>query len=274
MVPYRHLPIGILLVFSGLGLALAQPVPSPPISEPNAPRPDIDGVLNMIPPELVGIWATDGSEFRGEAVMNGSAIYLDADGVGAMVGGDGTDVLGVRIAVTAYSSNTHILSIDITEQGKVVARATLTYDPVQKVIISPKDQNRIYHRRLNTLSAAMRKGLGLEPVVNSQIATAQLPKAFQFFYNSEPRGWRYETQITSTQWLEVYETGQRSYFNALMQVTIDGCTGLRLLKDDKQLEVFIPNSQCPSQYFLFRFVGPDGPKSLWRSVGKMEKITY
>ena len=274
MVPRCHLLMSILLVFCGLGPALAQPVPLPPGAESNAPPPDIPSVPKMIPPELVGIWATDGSEFRDEAVMNGSAIYLDADGIGAMVGGDGADVLGVRIAVTAYSSSTHILSIDLTEQGKVVARGTLTYDPVQQAIISPKDQNRIYHRRLNTLSAAMRKGLGLEPLVNSQVATAQLPKTFQFFYNSEPRGWRYETQINSTQWLEVYETGQRSYFNALTQATVDGCTGLRLLKDDNQLEVFIPNDHCPSQYFLFRFVGPDGPKSAWHSVGKMEKITY
>ena len=48
----------------------------------------------LIPPELVGIWATDGSQFRGEALMKGSALYLDTDGIGAMVGGDGAEVLG------------------------------------------------------------------------------------------------------------------------------------------------------------------------------------
>ena len=117
------------------------------------------------------------------------------------------------------------------------------------------------------------------PNVDQQGAVLQgsaprLPKTFQFFYNFEPRGWRYETQISPTQWLEVYETGQRSYFNVLMPDTVDGCTGLRLLKDDKQLEVFIPDNQCAAQYFRFRFVGPDGPKSTWRSVGKMENIAY
>jgi len=118
-----------------------------------------------IPSDLVGIWSTNGSEFRGEAIWNGSALYLDVDGTGAMVGGDGTDVLGVRIVVTAYSSDTHMLSIDITEQGKVIGSDTLTYDPVQQTIVSPKDQNRIYHRHLSTFSAAIRKSLGLEPVV-------------------------------------------------------------------------------------------------------------
>ncbi|MGA2564055.1 MAG: hypothetical protein ABSF96_10885 [Steroidobacteraceae bacterium] len=228
----------------------------------------------LIPPELVGIWATDGSQFRGEALIKGSALYLDTDGIGAMVGGDGVDVLGARIAATAYSQDTHLLNIDVTEYGKVVGSITLTYDPLQETIVSPKDQNRLYHRRLNTLSAAMRKSLGLDPLVNSQVASGQLPKTFQFFYSFEPRGWRYETQISPTQWLEVYETGQRSYFNVLMPDTVDGCTGLRLLKDDKQLEVFIPDNQCAAQYFRFRFVGPDGPKSTWRSVGKMENIAY
>jgi hypothetical protein len=117
------------------------------------------------------------------------------------------------------------------------------------------------------------------PNVDQQGAVLQgsaprLPKTFQFFYNFEPRGWRYETQISSTQWLEVYETGERSYFTVLMSIAVDGCNGLRLLKDDGKLEVFIPDDQCPMQLFKFRFIAPDGPTSGWRPVGRMEKITY
>src|SRR5580692_5918560 len=55
----------------------------------------------------VGIWATDGSEFRGEALIKGQGLYLDVDGIGAMVGGDGSDVLGARIVVTAYNESTN-----------------------------------------------------------------------------------------------------------------------------------------------------------------------
>jgi hypothetical protein len=88
------------------------------------------------------------------------------DGIGAMVGGDGSDVLGARIVVTAYNESTNILNIDITENGKVLFRSNLVYDPVQKAIVSPKDQNRIYHKRLNSLSPDIRKSLGLEPRTN------------------------------------------------------------------------------------------------------------
>ena len=114
----------------------------------------------------VGIWATDGSEFRGEALIKGQGLYLDVDGIGAMVGGDGSDVLGARIVVTAYNESTNILNIDVTENGKVLFRSSLVYDPVQKAIVSPKDQNRIYHKRLNSLSPDIRKSLGPEPRTN------------------------------------------------------------------------------------------------------------
>lgn len=112
--------------------------------------------------ELVGIWATDDSVFKGEAIVNGSALYLNANGAGAMVGGNGADVLGIRIVVSTYDLTTHVLSIDLTENGKVAGSASLIYDPVQQVITSPKDQNRAYHRRMSTLSAGMRKTLGLD----------------------------------------------------------------------------------------------------------------
>lgn len=47
MLPYRHLPVAILAISTGLGVALAQPVPSPPGSEPNARRPEAAGLPNM-----------------------------------------------------------------------------------------------------------------------------------------------------------------------------------------------------------------------------------
>jgi hypothetical protein len=70
-----------------------------------------------IPPDLIGVWSSDGAVFRGEAIWNGSAIYLGVDGVGGFVGGNGTDVLGVRFVVTGYNAITHTLSVDMTEYG-------------------------------------------------------------------------------------------------------------------------------------------------------------
>jgi hypothetical protein len=118
-----------------------------------------------IPPDLVGVWSSDGAVFRGEAIWNGSAIYLDVDGVGAFVGGDGTDVLGVRFVITNYNAITHTLSVDLTENGKVLKSADLIYNPERHTISSPADQNRTYHKHSDSISSAMReKGLGLEPV--------------------------------------------------------------------------------------------------------------
>ena len=101
-----------------------------------------------------------------------------------------------------------------------------------------------------------------QQIAGPHTATLRLPKTFQFFYNFDPRSWRYETQVSSTQWLEVYETGERSYFNVLTQDTVEDCRGIRLIKDDKQLELFVPDDQCPAQLFKFRFIRGDGPKQL------------
>ena len=114
-----------------------------------------------IPPSLVGIWTTEGAEFRGEAIMKGDALYLDSDGVGAFVGGDGRYVIGIRIVVTSYSPNTNILTFDLTEYGKVQANGTVTYDPTQDIILSPRDKKR-YQRRSSSMSAVIRRSIGLE----------------------------------------------------------------------------------------------------------------
>ncbi len=68
-------------------------------------------------------------------------------------GGNGADVLGFRIVITAYDASTRVLSLDITESGKVGARATLIYDPDQRVIVSPTVQNRM--RGLDSRLAAV-----------------------------------------------------------------------------------------------------------------------
>jgi hypothetical protein len=114
-----------------------------------------------IPPNLVGIWTTEGSEFRGEAIMKGDALYLDTDGIGAFVGGDGRNVMGIRIIVTSYNPSTNILTFDLTEYGKVQANGTVTYDPSKDAIFSPKDNKRFQHRS-NVMSQVIRRSIGLE----------------------------------------------------------------------------------------------------------------
>ena len=61
---------------------------------------------SLIPQDLIGIWATEDSLFRGEVLLKGQAIYLDTDGIGGMISGDGSDILGVRIVVTSFNPST------------------------------------------------------------------------------------------------------------------------------------------------------------------------
>jgi hypothetical protein len=118
---------------------------------------------SAVPKELVGIWATEAAEFRGEVLWKGQAIYLDDDGVAGFVGGDGMDVMGVRAIMRSYDPKTHILSFDFTEYGKVVLSGqTCVYDPAQKVLFSEKNPRELYRRRFEAVSSEMRRSLGLE----------------------------------------------------------------------------------------------------------------
>jgi hypothetical protein len=40
-----------------------------------------------LPDALLGVWATDGSVLKGQALLEGEGLYLGPDGVGAIVGG-------------------------------------------------------------------------------------------------------------------------------------------------------------------------------------------
>ena len=115
-----------------------------------------------LPDGLVGIWSTAGSEFRGDALFKGNAIYLDSDGVGAYVGGTDASVLGMRIVVTSFDPETHILDFYITDQGQAGPRSTLVYDPTARVLISEREGYKFELRKAGPLAAQMRKVLGLE----------------------------------------------------------------------------------------------------------------
>lgn len=114
----------------------------------------------LLPPELVGVWATEGSQFKGDALMKGQALYLDTDGTGASIGGDGKAVIGVRVVVTSFDAKVNVLAIDLMEHEKTVANASMTYDPIHHVIVDGRQR---YHRRLDKVSGEMRKSIDFEP---------------------------------------------------------------------------------------------------------------
>ena len=119
-----------------------------------------------IPDKLVGVWSTDGSVLRGEELVSGKALYIDVDGVGAMVSRDGKDAAPSRIKVTAYNANSEHIEVDVTS-GESARHITLNYEATEAVITTPEDQGALYHRRKDVVSPDIRKKLGLEEAVHS-----------------------------------------------------------------------------------------------------------
>jgi len=102
----------------------------------------------------------------------------------------------------------------------------------------------------------------------------RIPTFFRWYYQFEPRGWRYWSRQDDGTWLELYETGQKSKFFDKGPSEVNGCGGLMLLKDDKSLRAFVPDDQCSDQTLLFQFMGPDGPNGPWHALGAMKNIGY
>jgi opacity protein-like surface antigen len=111
----------------------------------------------VVPADLVGVWATDRSDLRGALVFEGLAVYLGADGVGAIVGGP--PPIGVRI-VFSYNPDKKAIEYQATEGQKTGPVGSIAYDSAQQVIRLDKDTLR---RRFDQLTDPTRKALGLEP---------------------------------------------------------------------------------------------------------------
>lgn len=95
-------------------------------------------------------------------MLKGDTIYLDLDGVGAWVGGNGTGALGVRIVVTSFDPSTHILTFKMTEHGKDGPTGTLVHDPRSHTLTSAPDNKKFELRKTGPLSVQLRQSLGLE----------------------------------------------------------------------------------------------------------------
>lgn len=115
-----------------------------------------------LPNELTGIWTTSSSEFRGDLLWKGEALYLDSDGVGAELAGDGSDVLGGRMVVLAYDPSTHVGTIQVTEYGKGGPTSDFRYEPSALTLIFKRSGKTYQQRKGGSLTSELRKVLGLE----------------------------------------------------------------------------------------------------------------
>ena len=121
---------------------------------------------DVMPAELVGIWATDESTFRGDALISGTAVYIAADGRAEEVAGP--PPIGVKFEM-AFDANTNTLTIarlfNPTAHGwqSVPSNpgSTLTFDP-RKLSLSSDGKPAILHRRVSGLTPAVLKIAGLD----------------------------------------------------------------------------------------------------------------
>lgn len=120
------------------------------------------GAGPQIPEKLLGIWTPDGTTLTGDVVTSGQGIYLDVDGVGALVVRNGAIKTLSRIVVTGYSASAGRLEVDVTDGGQVVRHLSLSYDARQNVLVSPDDSAALFHRRKLEMSPDVRAALGLE----------------------------------------------------------------------------------------------------------------
>jgi hypothetical protein len=117
----------------------------------------------LIPPELTGIWSTEATEFRGDVVIKGEAIYFDSDGVGALVSGKTGGVDNIRIIVTMYAADGSSVALDFTKSGKTFDGEILMRDTLDPHALMSTRSGARYIRRSDTVSSLTRQELGLEP---------------------------------------------------------------------------------------------------------------
>lgn len=108
-----------------------------------------------IPSDLVGVWANDGAVLKGQLLFEGTAVYLDSNGIGAVVGGP--PPIGFLINAR-FNAATHMIDFDGLENGIVMTRGSMIYDPTTKSILADK---RVLRRRFEEISNSTRKALPL-----------------------------------------------------------------------------------------------------------------
>ena len=113
---------------------------------------------DQIPPELVGVWAADGAVLKGQLLFEGQAMYLGADGVGAIVGGP--PPIGFKIIAT-FDAQKNTLEFDAYEGKQRGPHGAVTFDPKSQTIDSGAPKHEQLQRRFDTFPDETMRALGL-----------------------------------------------------------------------------------------------------------------
>ncbi len=132
---------------------------------------------DVIPSKYVGVWATENSVFNGMALIGGQAVYLDADGEGAMVGAPlpvqksggkfFAPIVGIKFHAK-LEKNENLIRIDITDYGEKKSGIGFAYDAENETlaIVQPgKDNGEKLKRRFDELSEST-KAMLHEPIAS------------------------------------------------------------------------------------------------------------
>jgi len=121
---------------------------------------------DVLPERYVGVWATDESVLEGETLWGDQALYLDADGKGAIVGapvpvnecGDRycAPVIGIKIhAIVTEEGQTLVAAM--TDEGAPKQEIRFTYDEESHSLLvqAGHDKGKRFTRRLSEISSSL-----------------------------------------------------------------------------------------------------------------------
>lgn len=110
------------------------------------------GAAPPVPPQFVGVWVSDDAQFNGELLVEGRAIYLDADGFVAVIGSPPPVVLSGK---AAFDSGGSLFRFALNNSGS--RRETMTMnvvtEPTKRMIAleSSEDAKGWYTQRGRTI---------------------------------------------------------------------------------------------------------------------------
>jgi hypothetical protein len=113
---------------------------------------------DALPEHLVGVWATDSAIFKGQLLLEGEALYLGADGVGAVVGAPPT--IGIKV-IASFDPAAGTLMLNILEHEKIVGHGAASYEAGTASVSFGDPSHPLFHRRFEDMAPATLKALGL-----------------------------------------------------------------------------------------------------------------
>ena len=121
----------------------------------------VPDTARVIPAEIEGIWASEDARIDDNGLLwEGAALYVDAHGDGALVGGP--PPIGVR-ARMSYHAETRVVRCVTAGRGEPET-VELTYHPESETLRATQHgETEVLHRHADHLSDAARRSLELDP---------------------------------------------------------------------------------------------------------------